>query len=202
MKEMKIVVLMIIPVIAVIIAGCTWLNNYDGNKPTSQVASPKTAQSAANSGAVPSETGVTAGQAINWAANIYYPDNQAMYLQKTQKTFRIPSDATLEYKVKTCFDELKNAPYAAIPKNTSVISAVLKQDILELNLSGEFESDMNAGSATLNMAFGQIVLTLTDLPGVKQIMFLIDSKTVVEFKGQIELNKAFLRDEYEQFISK
>ena len=99
-------------------------------------------------------------------------------------------------------EELVSTPRTSIPKNTRVLSASLEGNTLKLNLSKEFEQDMNGGSAAINMALGQIVLTLTEFPDVNEVLFLIDGNVLEDFKGHIEFDRPFMRAEFEQFLAK
>jgi len=185
------------------ITGCSLFNSVGESNNRSDGTSKNTASSVNTSirdatGNAASSTTIT-GKA-EWKTAIYYPDSASLYIQKEQKTFEIPTNASLEYKVGICMDELVNSPRTAIPKNTRVLSASQEENTLKLNLSKEFDEGINGGSAAINMALGQIVLTFTEFPGIDNVSLLIDSKVVQEFKGHIELDRLLARSEYIQFM--
>lgn len=66
--------------------------------------------------------------------------------------------------------------HTAIPKGTKLISASTKGDILTLDLSREFVSNSPGGSAGELMTLYSIVNTMTELPDIKKVQFLIEGQ--------------------------
>lgn len=91
---------------------------------------------------------------------------------------------------KTIVSELLTGPdddrlYSAIPKGTKVISVETKAEICFVNLSGDFVENFVGGSAAAEMAIYSIVNSLTELPDIDKVQFLIDSVKIDIFGDYI-----------------
>lgn len=71
--------------------------------------------------------------------------------------------------------ELQNNYITNIPFGSKILKAWIKDDILYLDLSREFENNNYGKESTLNQ-LKQIVFTATEFPNVKRVKFLINGK--------------------------
>ncbi|MDD5602788.1 MAG: GerMN domain-containing protein [Eubacteriales bacterium] len=205
----KVIIIVLSLILSAGLPACSWLKDFKGGLfPTGPVAasgshgqSYLSAGSGEDASASQDKPGEGSPRITEWETALYFPDSQAIYLVKKIKVFDISEDTSVSDKVNLCMDELKTAETGIIPQETRVISTELEEGVLTVDLSEEFDTGMNVGSSALNMVFGQIVLTLTEIPGVEKIRFLIEGKEVPEFKGLVELNRTFLREEYTQFVA-
>ena len=79
-----------------------------------------------------------------------------------------------------------------IPEGTKVISAVLKRDTVELNLSKEFIENHEGTLEAEQQTIDSIVKTLTELNEVEYVKILIDGEENLEFKDkQINFKEKF-----------
>lgn len=84
---------------------------------------------------------------------------------------------------------------SCIPKETVVISASLKGNIVELNLSKEFIENHEGTLEKEKMTIDSIVKTLTELNEVEYVKILIDGEENAEFKDkQINFKDKFGRE--------
>lgn len=147
----------------------------------------------------------------SWKGKLYFSDNNAMYLIGEEREMKSVTDGTdkldLAAKAKIMLEELIKGPktkdlVASVPKNTKVRSVILEKDTMVVDLSKEFVDGNPGGSTGEIMALGPIVLTLTDLEGVKQVSIRIEGKIQPDYKGHMALDKPFKRAEFEQFLGK
>ncbi|MCX7708279.1 MAG: GerMN domain-containing protein [Clostridia bacterium] len=141
----------------------------------------------------------------SYKAVLYFHDKEAMSVVKEEREIKTQADQLdVTQKAKMCIDELikgsANGLSTSIPPTTKVMSIKMDKDIMIVDLSKEFETDHNGGSAGILMTMSQLVLTLTELEGVKEVSFKIAGRTQEDFKGHIEFNKSFTRDEFKQYI--
>jgi germination protein M len=82
-----------------------------------------------------------------------------------------------------------------VPPETKIRSVRTDKGTCYVNLSPEFISRHNGGAVLERLTVYSIVNSLTELPGVTKVQFLIESERVSDFKGTIDLSKLFERDE-------
>jgi len=97
------------------------------------------------------------------------------------------------------FYELAKGPvtqglYPTIPEGTRILSVETEDGICKLNLSEEFIDNAVGGSAGELVTVYSIVNTLTELPGIEKVQFLIDGK-VREAYIHLEFSEPFERNE-------
>lgn len=143
----------------------------------------------------------------DWSTTVYFSDDEGMNLVKEYKTFKVENSAelTLEDKALIILEELikasnKESYWTSIPEETKILGAELSENIITVNLSREFEEDHIGGTTGILMSIGPIVMSLTELEGIDKVMFRIEGEPVKDFKGHIQLNKEFEREEYEQYV--
>ncbi len=154
------------------------------------------------------ENTVKAVESFSWKAKLYFPDKNAMSVVKEEremKTEGIRPDAVS--MARASIEELVKGPVNkelgnSMPKNTKILEVSLDKGLLTVDLSKEFEKEHPGGSTGTIMTLSQLVLTLTDIPGVDQVFFKVDGNILNDFKGHIEFKKPFKRADYEDNISK
>jgi spore germination protein GerM len=101
---------------------------------------------------------------------------------------------------KTVVLELVKGPknsdlFATIPKDTRVLSVETKEGICFVNLSEEFVTKFSGGSSAATLAIYSIVNSLTELPDIDRVQFLIDGVKVETF-GDYIFSEPFGRDKH------
>lgn len=82
----------------------------------------------------------------------------------------------------------------AIPDGTKINNAVLKNGIVELDLSKEFIENQNGETKQIELCIYSIVNTLTELNEVNFVKILIDGEGGKKI-GDIDLNQEFARQD-------
>lgn len=108
---------------------------------------------------------------------LYFSDQQAEALIAEQRNVQVGSGEKLEQII---FEELKKGSetgglVAVIPRGTELLSVETENAICYLNLSREFV-DYSLGSAGEVMTLFSIVNSLTELPNVDKVQFLIEGR--------------------------
>ncbi len=120
--------------------------------------------------------------------------------EMVEETRRIDSKNLLEEPYKFLVECLIEGPEnekleSCIPKETAVISACLKGNIVELNLSKEFVENHEGTLEKEKMTINCIVKTLTELNEVEYVKILINGEENAEFKDkQINFKDKFGRE--------
>ena len=127
---------------------------------------------------------------------LYFSDAQAEYVVQEERNVTVNKGSQLE---KVIFEELKKGPQndeagSVIPKGTRLLSANTKDGTCRLDLSKEFFDNHAGGTAGEMMTLYSIVNSLTELPNVKRVQFLIEGK-VSEVYIHASLDTPFERDE-------
>lgn len=109
---------------------------------------------------------------------VYFGNSNADAVVPEKREVCVTEGEKLE---KIVFEELKSGPqtkghYPVIPEGTSLISVETRDGICYLNLSKEFIDNSHVGSAGESMILNSIVNSLTELPGVKKVQFLIEGQ--------------------------
>ena len=126
---------------------------------------------------------------------LYFPDKNAQYLIAEARTVAL-IDNSVE---KTVVSELVKGPVnkdlmSTIPAETKVISVESKDGICFVNLSSEFVTKHGQGSTAEVFTVYSIVNSLTELPGVSSVQFLIEGKKAEVLKHML-LDTPYTRSE-------
>ena len=101
--------------------------------------------------------------------------------------------------IKAMFKELETPPSGLekpLPKGTTLLSATVSADgVANLDLSSEFQKNFGGGSASEQMTMYSIVNTLTTLPNVKSVQFLLNGKKEDGILESLETSKPLKRNE-------
>ncbi len=87
-----------------------------------------------------------------------------------------------------------NEQYATLPQGIKVLSVETKEKICFVNFSKEFAQNIGGGSSASTMAIYSVVNSLTELPEIEQVQFLIEGEKT-EWLGEYDVSEPFLRDE-------
>jgi len=108
-----------------------------------------------------------------------------------KKLIENPYKALVEYLM----EKPKNEKLiSSIPEGTKVNNAILKNNVVELDLSKEFIENQNGGIEKAKLSIYSIVNTLTELNEVNAVKILIDGKEQEKFKDmELSLKDNFVR---------
>ncbi len=124
---------------------------------------------------------------------LYFSDAQAEKLVPEDRRVTVVEN-NLE---KTVVLELIKGPedsehLRTVPAETKVLSVETQEGICFVNLSGEFVTKHSGGTAAEQMTVYSIVNSLTELPNVEQVQFLVDGKKLDVYK-HMEFSAPFVR---------
>lgn len=133
---------------------------------------------------------------VKKTVKLYFSNSEADAIVAETRDIYIMQNELLEAAV---IRELAKGPeteglYGVIPEGTRLLSAETKDGICRLNLSREFVDNSNNGSAGEIMTIYSIVNTLTELPGINKVQFLIDGQ-IREAYIHSEFSEPFSRNE-------
>ncbi|MCX7709365.1 MAG: GerMN domain-containing protein [Clostridia bacterium] len=131
---------------------------------------------------------------------LYFGNSNADAVAAEKREVTVNKGDSLE---KIVFEELKKGPKQAghhpvIPTGTVLLSAATKDGVCTLNLSQQFVDNHKGGSAGESMTVYSIVDSLTEIPGVKKVQFLINGKKLsvylhMSFDAPIERNEEIIQ---------
>jgi spore germination protein GerM len=125
---------------------------------------------------------------------LYFGDSNVNYLVPEERYVKL--NKSLE---RTIVEELIKGPtnlenVAVIPGGTKLLSVIRKEDAVIVDLSQEFREKIGAGSAGEVLATYSIVNSLTEIPGIKKVLFRIQGKTYDTLGGHLAFNEPFKRN--------
>lgn len=141
---------------------------------------------------------ITEEQARQTVISLFYKSKNTGELIPESR--RVDSKDLLEEPYKYLVELLISDPdnkelESCIPEGTKVISASLKGNIVELNLSKEFIENHQGSIEEEKKTLNSIVNTLTELNEVEYVKILIDGKENDEFKDKkINFKEKFSRE--------
>lgn len=131
---------------------------------------------------------------------LYFPNLNADCVVPEERSVKADENAQLE---KIIFEELQKGPResgktSVIPQGTKLLSVETKDGICQLDLSSEFVDNNPGGTAFESVLINSIVNSLTELPQVKKVQFLIEGQkrevyTHVVFDAPFERNEDFIK---------
>ncbi len=146
-----------------------------GPSPTNSVNNPQNT----NAGVLPESTNAVIKDPVEKKiVTLYYANSNADKVVAEKREVEISIGTQIE---KLVFEELQKEPkseglHAAIPKGTKLLSASTEGGILTLNLSREFVDNSPGGTAGELMTLYSIINTMTELPDIKKVQFLIEGQ--------------------------
>jgi hypothetical protein len=124
---------------------------------------------------------------------LYFPDKNLNFLVAEERY--VEMNKSLE---RTIVDELRKGPYndehsRVISEGTTLKSITIKEDTIIVDFSKDFKEVAGKGERLETMAVYSIVNSLTVIPGIKNVVFKINGKTL-ETLGEIVFDKPFKRN--------
>lgn len=126
---------------------------------------------------------------------LYYPDSQAMGLVAANRMVEV----TDQDIIIAMFKELAIPPTGLeklLPQGTILLSSSVSADgIAMIDLSQEFQANFGGGSAEEQLTLYSIVNTLTTLPNIHSVQFLIEGQKHPGILGHIDTSEPLKRNE-------
>lgn len=137
-----------------------------------------------------------ASSSRTWVLTLYYPSAASAGLKRIVLRTRIEQDMTVEEKV---VDMLLHPPKGMdvtsyMSPDMTIKSVVTAGGICYLDVGSSFRTDHPGGSYAEKMTVYSIVNSLTELPSVQQVQFMVDGHIVKRFKGSVDFSKLFDRN--------
>lgn len=128
---------------------------------------------------------------------IYFADSQAQQLVQEERI--IKTDSTIE-SIKGIISELIKGPTksdsnAIIPEEARLIDVKVNDQVATLDFSIEFIDKHPGGSAGETLTIYGIVDSLTEIPGIVGVRFLIEHEQRDSLAGHYDLKETFERNE-------
>ena len=137
---------------------------------------------------------------FKWVVILYFPNPSAECVVPEHRVVSKAQDEKLEEVI---FRELQKGPHEygkepIIPEGTRLLSSEVKDGICYLNLSREFVDNNPGGTAYETVLINSIVNSLTELPYIEKVQFLIEGEvrevyTHLVFDEPFERNESFIR---------
>lgn len=126
---------------------------------------------------------------------LYFPNSEATGLIPTKRTVQVKDQEV----IKAMFIELANPPSGfekPLPSGTKLLDATVNSGgIATINLSAEFKKNFGGGSAGEQMTMYSIVNTLTTLPDIQSVQFLLEGKRYDGILGHLDTRDPIKRNE-------
>lgn len=126
---------------------------------------------------------------------LYFPNSDATGLISTERAVEVKNQEV----IKAMFIELATPPSGLekpLPSGTKLLAATVSADgIATINLSTEFRRNFGGGSAGEQMTMYSIVNTLTTLPNVHSVQFLLDGAKHDGILGHLDTSDPIKRNE-------
>lgn len=108
---------------------------------------------------------------------VYFSDNEAMYLKGEKRTVPKNNRPVAELMI----EELIKGPKSqdlmpTIPEGTKLLSLEVKKKIAIVNFSKEIQTNHPGGTTGESMTVYSIVHTLTQLPDIEAVKFLVEGE--------------------------
>ena len=126
---------------------------------------------------------------------LYFPNSDASGLIATDRTIVVNDQEV----IKSIFKELANPPSGLVqplPQGTNLLGATVSADgVATIDLSSEFQTNFGGGSAGEQMTMYSIINTLTTLPNVQSVQFLLEGKKLDGILGNLDTSLPLMPNE-------
>ena len=125
---------------------------------------------------------------------LYFPNSDASGLIPTDRTVIVADQEV----IKAMFVELATPPpgmQKPLPNGTTLLSASVKDNVATIDLSPEFRTNFGGGSAGEQMTMFSIINTLTTLPDVHSVQFLLAGKKLDGILGNLDTSVPLKRND-------
>ena len=138
---------------------------------------------------------------------LYYPNKNAEGLVPIKRIINVTNeDSNKELTdeiyskklISEIFTELAAPPTEYVnplPAGTKLIDSSIKDGVVTLNLSKEFKENFVGGATGEQMCLYSIVNTLTTLPNVKEVEFLLEGELKVAILGELDTTTPMPRND-------
>ena len=125
--------------------------------------------------------------------NLYFPDQKGEFLIPVTRAVGIKPNESIEERI---IKELMIPPQgynltSLIPEETVVKSIYVDQGICYIDFNEAFRTEHIGGSTSEVMSIYAIVNSLTDLPNINKVQFLIEGKKSESFTGHMQFDILF-----------
>lgn len=171
-------VITILLLLSFLVAGCgkSKVTSVNPNTPSTPPASETGSQ---NTGSVIQTTTLD--------VTLYFPTADAEGLVPVARKITV-TDTNLEL-IPAIFKEFSAPPaglVAPLPKSTKLLDAKIDGGIATINLSKDFKANFEGGATGEEMVIYSITNTLTSLPDVKSVKFLLEGELKVAILGALD----------------
>lgn len=128
--------------------------------------------------------------------NLYFGTADGKMLYREERALEVQTPTLL---AKELVEELIEGPSIegllnTIPKQTKIRELELKDGICYVDFSKEFDTKHPGGEAAETLTIYSIVNTLTELPTIEKVQFLIDGEKNSEYQGYYDFSSPFTRN--------
>lgn len=129
---------------------------------------------------------------------LYFSDSQASKLLAETREF-VQSTEGREGLVMATVEQLTEGPreeghYKTIPDESELLDVKIEDTLLMLDFNHEFQENSPGGSAGEIITVYSLVNTLTELPFVEKVEFLIEGEPISTLAGHLDLTQPVARD--------
>jgi germination protein M len=127
---------------------------------------------------------------------LYFADEEGIGLIPEEVEIEINPNEPLEKTVLNLLIEgpKKESEERTLPEETKIISTSISEGVCYVDFSKEFKTKHTGGSTGELLTIYSIVNTLTELPDINKVQFLIEGEKQEQFKGHLQFNILFERD--------
>lgn len=128
---------------------------------------------------------------------LYFADQNGEKLVLEEREIVVNPNVPLEKYVveQLILGPERNDLEMTVPKETVIKDIKTKDGICYVDLSSDFQTKHWGGSAGETLTIYSIVNSLTELPNIKKVQFLIEGEKQATFKGHYDFSIPFERDE-------
>ena len=132
----------------------------------------------------------------NYSVDLFFACKDTDGLKNEKRDIKVKSSDNI---AKLVLDELIKGPtdnnlIATIPKDTVINDLLVKDGVCYVDLNKIFGDYLAVGNQQNLLTVYSIVNSLTELPYINQVQFLIDGAKQEDFKSDIEFNNLFSRN--------
>lgn len=169
---------------SLIVTACGQPSSISTDK-SAAASTPGTVSAGTSSQGKPSSSSATA-QPVQ--ITLYFPLSDASGLAIVHREVNVTGGAL----IKAAFQELQNPPSGLdkpLPEGTQLLNASVKDGVATIDLSQEFRKNFKGGSTGEQMTIFSIVDSLTSLPNVQSVQFLLNGQLQDAILGQLDTSQ-------------
>ena len=161
---------------------------------TTKVDSPPLQTDQSTSNSTPPQANNSSSKTTDQTLTLYFPGPDATGLVPVQRVVKEENQET----IKAIFNELASPPEGVdrpLPPGTRLLGAKVENNIATVDLSQEFKKNFVGGSTGEQMALYSIVNSLTGLPNVQAVQFLLEGEKKAAILHEIDTTVPIKRNE-------